>query len=130
MRTDIAAVIYNYDGSVYASDESRMLAEMGIEEFKLGNVLENSYEEIFTSDKLLGPLEESFAYSVPMCNDCAFEPYCGADPVFHYGLHKDYVGRKPESEFCYRNMETFRHLIDRMESDSFVKRLFTEWANA
>jgi len=123
----IAAVVYNYDGSVYASDESRMLAEMGEERFKLGDVLEDSYEAIFSSPSLLEPLEESFAYSVPMCNDCAFEPFCGADPVFHYGLQKDYVGRKPESEFCHRNMTVFKYLIRRMEEDSFVKRLFTKW---
>jgi His-Xaa-Ser system radical SAM maturase HxsB len=125
----IGAVVYNYDGSVYASDEGRMLAEMGKEEFKLGHVLTNTYEEIFTSPKLLEPLEQSFAYTSPICNDCAFEPYCGADPVFHYALYGDYVGRKPESEFCHRNMETFRYLILKMESDPFIKRLFTKWAN-
>src|SRR2546425_10711712 len=125
----IGAVVYNYDGSVYASDESRMLAEMGEEKFKLGKVLENSYEQIFSSPNLLDPLEDSFAYSVPMCNDCAFEPYCGADPVFHYALYKDYVGRKPESEFCSRNMETFRFLIKKMEGDTFIRKLFTKWAN-
>jgi His-Xaa-Ser system radical SAM maturase HxsB len=124
----IGAVVYNYDGSVYASDESRMLAEMGEEKFRLGNVLENTYEEIFTSPNLLDPLEESFAYSVPMCNDCAFEPYCGADPVYHYGLQKDYVGRKPVSDFCLRSMETCRFLIQKMESDPFVKKVFTTWA--
>src|SRR5258707_15354194 len=125
----IGAVVYNYDGGVYASDESRMLAEMGEDKFKLGNVLEDTYEQIFTSPNLLEPLEESFAFSVPMCHDCAFEPYCGADPVFHWALHKDHVGLKPESEFCRRNMGIFRHLIELMESDGFVKRLFVTWAN-
>lgn len=125
----IGAVVYNYDGHVYASDESRMLAEMGKDDFKLGHVLTHTYEEIFTSSKLLQPLEESFAYSSPMCHDCAFEPYCGADPVYHYAMHGDVVGRKPESEFCRRNMETFRYLIAKMESDLFAKRLFLEWAN-
>jgi His-Xaa-Ser system radical SAM maturase HxsB len=124
----IGAIVYNYDGFVYASDESRMLAEMGEDKFKLGNVLEDTYEEIFTSPNLLDPLEESFAYSAPMCNDCAFEPYCGADPVFHYGLYKDYVGRKPESDFCLRSMETCRFLIKKMEADRFARKLFTAWA--
>src|SRR5712691_4506499 len=125
----IGAIVYNYDGGVYASDESRMLAEMGEDKFKLGNVLDDTYEQILTSPNLLDPLEESFAFSAPMCNDCAFEPYCGADPVFHYGLFKDYIGRKPESEFCSRNMDTFRLLIQKMEGDPFVRKLFTKWAN-
>jgi His-Xaa-Ser system radical SAM maturase HxsB len=125
----IGAVVYNYNGGVYASDESRMLAEMGEEKFKLGNVLEDTYEQIFTSPNLLDPLEESFAFSAPMCNDCAFEPYCGADPVFHYALYKDYLGRKPESEFCSRNMAIFRLLIQKMEGATFIRKLFTRWAN-
>jgi His-Xaa-Ser system radical SAM maturase HxsB len=125
----IAAVVYNYDGYVYAADEGRMLAEMGDYTFRLGSVLENSFEQIFTSSNLLTPLEESFTYSVPMCNDCAFEPYCGADPVFHYAVSKDYVGRKPESEFCFRNMEICRLLIRIMEEDPFARRLFTRWSN-
>ena len=126
----IGAVAYNYDGYVYASDESRMLGEMGDSQFRLGKVLENSYEEIFSSPNLLEPLEASFAYSAPMCNDCAFEPYCGADPVFHYKVSHDYVGRKPESEFCSRNMEIFRFLIQKMETDTFARQLFTRWANS
>lgn len=125
----IAAVIYNYDGVVYASDEGRMLAEMGDQKFRLGHVRSNTYREIFLSENLLEPLEESFAFSAPMCHDCAFEPYCGADPVFHWARYKDLIGRKPESEFCRRNMAIFKHLIGRMEEDLFVRRLFTKWAN-
>ncbi len=125
----IAAVVYNYNGTVYPSDESRMLAEMGDEKFKLGNVLENTYEEIFGSDALLEPLEDSFAASNPMCSDCAYETYCGADPVYHYAMHKDFVGRKPESAFCKRNMSIIEYLIERMEDDNYVKKLFQRWAN-
>lgn len=125
----IGAVVYNYDGYVYASDEGRMLAEMGKDEFQLGHVLTDDYQTIFTSPRLLNPLEQSFALSNPMCRDCAFEPYCGADPVYHYAMHGDYVGRKPESEFCHRNMDIFRYLLLCMERDGFVKRLFRTWAN-
>jgi uncharacterized protein len=126
----IAAIVYNYDGSVHPSDESRMLAEMGDDKFKLGNVLENSYEEIFTSDALLNPLEDSFAASNPMCTDCAYELYCGAEPIYHYAIHNDFVGRKPESAFCKRNMGIIEYLIERMEGDPLVKKIFQRWANS
>ena len=124
----IGAVVYNYDGDVYASDESRMLAEMGDKTFCIGNVHENCYEDLFLSDALLTPLEESFASSVPMCSDCAFEPYCGADPVYHYATQGDFVGRKPLSGFCDKNMTIFRTLISMMEDDDDTKRLFRRWA--
>ena len=52
----IGAIVYNYDGDVYASDEGRMLAEMGDRTFRLGNVYENTWEELMTSDALLDPL--------------------------------------------------------------------------
>lgn len=125
----IAAIVFNYDGAVYASDESRMLAEMGDKTFKLGHLAENTYEEIILSDTLLDALENSFTLSVPMCSDCAFEPYCGAEPVYHHAIHKDMVGRKPESAFCQRNMTIFKHLIDLMRKDPQTKNIFMGWAN-
>lgn len=125
----IAAIVINYDGGVYASDESRMLAEMGDESFRLGNIEQNTYEEIMLSDKLLDALEDSFTLSVPMCSDCAFEPYCGAEPVYHHAVYGDTVARKPESEFCKRNMAIFKHLIELIRSDAETKQLFLGWAN-
>lgn len=125
----IAAIVFNYDGSVYASDESRMLAEMGDHTFRLGNILEQSYEEIILSDQLLDALEDSFTLSSPMCSDCAFEPFCGSEPVYHHAMQKDLVGRKPESSFCKRNMAIFKHLIELMENDEDTKRIFMGWAN-
>ena len=125
----IAAVVYNYDGDVYASDESRMLAEMGDTRFRIGNVHKNSYAEIFQSESLLGPLEDSFAASVPMCSECAFEPWCGADPVYHYATQGDVIGNKARSGFCTRNMAIFRRLVSLMRSDQETRRIFLRWAN-
>ncbi len=124
----IGAILYNYDGDVYASDESRMLAEMGDKTFRLGNVHADSFEDIFLSSALLDPLEESFAGSAPMCSECAFENYCGAEPVFHQATQGDFVGRKPLSGFCNKNMAIFRGLIAMMEDDEEVRSLFRRWA--
>ena len=125
----IAAVVFNYDGDVYASDESRMLHEMGDSSFRIGNVHQNTYEEIFTSKGLLDALEDSFTLSAPMCTDCAFEPWCGADPVFHHAMFGDVVGRKPESEFCKRTMGVVRYLLETMRKDEAAKEIFMRWVN-
>jgi uncharacterized protein len=126
----IGAIVYNYDGEVYASDEGRMLAEMGDKTFRIGNVHRDRYEDIILSDALFDPIEQSFAASVPMCSDCAFEPFCGADPVYHHATQGDFVGRKPISAFCRRNMSIFRRLITLMRDDVAVKRVFVKWANS
>ncbi|MDR5729975.1 MAG: His-Xaa-Ser system radical SAM maturase HxsB [Terriglobia bacterium] len=124
----IGALLYNYDGSVFASDESRMLAEMGDQTFKLGHV-GDSYEALIGADALLDPLEASFAASAPQCASCAFEPYCGAEPVYHHATQGDTVGHKAFSGFCRRNMAIFRGLISRMEADPEIRRIFLRWAN-
>jgi His-Xaa-Ser system radical SAM maturase HxsB len=121
-------LLYNYDGAVFASDESRMLSEMHDDTFKLGHV-SDPYEALISSDALLDPLEQSFAASVPMCSSCAFEPYCGADPVYHHATQGDFIGRKPSSGFCQRNMEIFKGLIARMEANADTRRLFMRWGN-
>ncbi len=125
----IAAVVFNYDGNVYASDEGRMLREMGDTTFRLGNVHENSYEQIFASETLLNILEDSFTLSAPMCTDCAFERWCGADPVFHHAMFGDVLGRKPESEFCKRTMGVVRFLLETMRKDEAAKEIFMRWGN-
>ena len=125
----ISAVVFNYDGDVYASDESRMLHEMGDSSFKLGNLHQNTYEQIFTSDALLTALEDSFTLSAPMCADCAFEPWCGADPVFHHSTFGDVLGRKPESEFCKRSMGVIRYLLEKIQSDPEALAIFKRWVN-
>ena len=53
------------------------------------------------------PLTESITLSAPMCTTCAFEPYCGADPVFHHATMGDFTGHKALSAFCQRNMGVF-----------------------
>lgn len=113
----VSAVVYNYDGDVYASDEARMLKEMGDEKFKLGNVFENDYYDIFSSDILLDSLENSLPESSPMCSDCGLVTYCGADPVYHYATQGDVVGKKPLSFFCKKNTSIIEHIFDLLEDD-------------
>jgi uncharacterized protein len=124
----IGALVYNYDGEIYASDEGRMLAEMGDRTFRLGNVHDSSYADIMLSDGLLNPLTESITLSAPMCTTCAFEPYCGADPVFHHATMGDFTGHKALSAFCRRNMGVFTLLLRKMRDDPYFCDLMRRWA--
>jgi His-Xaa-Ser system radical SAM maturase HxsB len=124
----IGGIVYNYDGDVYASDEARMLAEMGDTTFRLGNLATDSYSDMMLSERLLDPLETSLAESAPMCSECAFLPYCGSDPVFHHTTQGDAIGNKALSGFCRRNMEVFRHLIMLMEDSPRDRKTLQGWA--
>jgi uncharacterized protein len=124
----ISAIVYNYDGSVYASDEARMLAEMGDHSFRLGKLGEQTYEEMMLSNTLLDALESGVAESSPMCSECAFVPYCGSDPVYHHTTQRDQVGNKSISGYCARHMAVFRHLISLMEDSPVDRKVLLSWA--
>lgn len=125
----LGAVAYNYNGDVYASDESRMLSEMGDESFRLGNVHTDSYAEIFGGDTLQNLAASSILETLPGCTDCAFLSYCGADPVFHHRTQGDVMGHRPTSAFCLKNMSILGHLFDLLRNgDPFTRDLFTRWA--
>jgi His-Xaa-Ser system radical SAM maturase HxsB len=123
----IGGIVYNYDGAVYASDEGRMLAEMGDESFRLGHVDTSTYEDIVTSDALLEPLGDTILECMPMCNDCAFLPYCGSDPVLHRATQGDVIGHKAFSAFCSKQMGMLRHLITLLESNPAARQILLGW---
>ncbi len=122
-----SVIVFNYDGKIYASDESRMLAEMKDYTFLLGSLDTHSYEEIFYGEKARTFLDVSLNESLPGCADCAFQLYCGADPVFHHATQGDLVGHRPTSSFCKRNMEIIRYLFELMDGDATIQRIFRNW---
>ncbi|MEZ4301594.1 MAG: His-Xaa-Ser system radical SAM maturase HxsB [Polyangiaceae bacterium] len=124
----IGALVYNYDGAVYASDEGRMLAEMGDESFRLGHLDRDSYEGLMTSEALLAPLSETILEGMPMCTDCPFVPYCGADPVYHRATQGNAVGHKAFSAFCAKQMGMLRHVIMLLERDAANREILLDWA--
>ena len=125
----IAAIIFNYNGEVYPSDEARMKAEMGDKIFCMGNLMTDSYEQMMLSPALLTPLEDSVPESVPMCEECAFLPYCGSDPDYHYATQQDFVGHKALSGFCKKNMGIFRYIIGKLEDDPQERQILESWVN-
>jgi His-Xaa-Ser system radical SAM maturase HxsB len=123
----IGVAVYNYDGDVYASDESRMLAENGDKQFRLGNVHADSYEQIFGGKVLRAIVASSCIESLPGCADCAFQPFCGADPVFHYVTQGDMVGHRPTSDFHKINFLIIKHLVHLYHTDPTARRIFWAW---
>ncbi|MGH2568168.1 MAG: His-Xaa-Ser system radical SAM maturase HxsB, partial [Bacteroidota bacterium] len=124
----IGVAVYNYDGDVYPTDEARMLVEMGDPIFKLGNVHKNSYEEIFGGEILRSMVTASCVESLPGCAECAFQSYCGCDPVENYATQGTMFGHRPTSGFHKRNSEIIKHLFRLYHGeDPFIQKLFWSW---
>lgn len=126
----LGVVVYNYDGDVYASDESRMLAEMGDTTFRLGNVIEDSYEDIFFGETMQNIATANCNEAIAGCSDCAYHIYCGADPVRNYASQQDIYGHRPSSDFCKKNMAIIKHsfgLIEQSQLDHDLDRILWAW---
>jgi uncharacterized protein len=123
----LGALVYNYDGRVFASDEGRMLAEMGDRTFELGHVDKTSYRSLILSDKLIDLVASSLTQCAPECSDCVFEPHCGADPVYHHATQRDPIGIKPLSEFCARQKGVMNLLLDMLNNEPENAAVLRRW---
>lgn len=108
----IAGVIYDYDGNVYVSDEARMMARFKNYFFKIGNVNENTYQEMFNGDLLHHIIASACNESLPMCAECVFQPYCGADPVRNMSEQGDMIGFRPTNEMCKKTKAIIHYLFE------------------
>lgn len=126
----IAGAIYDYDGSVYVADEGRMMARFKNYYFRLGNVIENTHQEMFNGEKLHSILNNACTECLPECADCVFQPYCGADPVRNLSEQGDIVGHRPTNEMCKKNKAIIHYLFELLKKkDSEINRVFWSWIN-
>ncbi|WNF48433.1 His-Xaa-Ser system radical SAM maturase HxsB [Pseudomonas sp. SG20056] len=125
----LGALVYNYDGSVYPSDEARMLLEMGEDGLRLGAVSQ-PLKELLTSPVIKLLLSAGVAEALPGCSDCALVPYCGADPIEHYARQGDPIGHRAFSAFCQRNMELLTHIFRLLrDGDEQTRRVLLSWVS-
>lgn len=122
-------IVYNYDGGVYATDESRMLAEKKDFTFKLGT-LDNSYEEIYFGEKAMEISEVWANESLTGCSECAFQQYCGADPVHNHATQGNMYGYRPTSDFCEKNMSIIEFLLEQIDGNDDVREVFEDWVSS
>ena len=126
----ISGAIYDYDGSVYVADEGRMLARMGNNIFKLGNVNTDTYQHIFNSEKLHSIIHQANTECLPVCSDCVFQPYCGADPVRNFSEQGDMIGHRPTNEMCKKTKSIIKYIFELLKEDNpETMKVFWSWIN-
>jgi His-Xaa-Ser system radical SAM maturase HxsB len=126
----LGAVVYDFDGQVYPSDEARMLAAMGDPSFAIGTV-NQSIESWLASPTMKRIMQAGVAEALPTCSECAYVPLCGAEPIDHYARQKDMIGHRPTSPFCARQMGLFDLFIEQLEAGSASMRgMLENWGIA
>lgn len=122
-----SVLIYNYDGGVYCSDESRMLAEFNDYTFKLGSV-NDRYEDLVFGKKAKEIANVWANEALAGCSDCALKQYCGADPVRNYSTQGDMYGNRATSLLCRKNKAIIEYLISLIiERHDEVMPIFRSW---
>lgn len=124
----IAGAIYDYDGSVYVADEARMMARFKNFYFRLGNVNENTNQEMFNGELLHNIIASSCTECLPGCAECVYQPYCGADPVRNMSEQGDMMGYRPTNEMCKKTKAIIRYLFELLKkNDPEINRIFWSW---
>jgi His-Xaa-Ser system radical SAM maturase HxsB len=124
----ISGVIYDYNGNVYVSDEARMMASVNNHYFKMGNVNENIYKEMFNGKFLHNVIANACTECLPACAECAYQPFCGADPVRNFSEQGDMVGHRPTSDACRKNKKVIKFLLSLIkQNDPKINNIFWSW---
>lgn len=124
----ISGVIYDFDGSVFPSDEARMLARMGDRHFCLGNVYTESYKDIFAGDKLKNITSNSCVEITPPCAYCGYQAYCGCDPVRNYLESGNELRNMSNTPFCKKHKKIISGLFDILRNaDKTTKNIIWSW---
>ena len=98
--------LIDFDGTIYPTDESRMLARIGLVDLSIGHVKDgidkNTVGELNTS---------SMNNFDPDCIHCAYQPFCGTDVVDDISRYGRIDLPKSETWFCKRQMAIFDKIV-------------------
>jgi His-Xaa-Ser system radical SAM maturase HxsB len=123
-----SVIVYDYDGKVFLSDEARMLAQMKDFTFQIGTV-NDSWEKLLSNPVIENIGDAGVNDYLAGCNTCAYNIYCGADPVLHHATQGDMYGFRPDSSFCQRNMAVLDIIFNKIDDDPDTLEIFKSWVN-
>jgi len=122
----IGQLAYNYNGNVYTCDEGRMMSMMNDESFCLGNVKENTYQEIVGNPIVRTLCTASCLDGLAGCDDCVYKLYCGICPIYNYAEQGNIFGQMPTNERCKINKAMIGFLFEKLQEPK-IKEIFEMW---
>lgn len=126
----IGQLAYYYDGNIYTCDEGRMLAEMGDESFKIGNVNYSTYKDLMNTDSTKAMCISSCLECLPYCENCVYNPFCGTCPVINLAQDDNIFPKHPKEFRC----KIYGGILDILfnyiyENDEEIMKIFENWVN-
>lgn len=122
----VGQMAYYYDGKIYTCDEGRMMAEMGMPEFCLGDV-DSTYDSLMDSRVCKVTCQSSVLESIPECCDCVYSPYCGVCPVINYAMNGNIYSREANNYRCNVYKGVLNTVFDYIRNDEDALEIFKTW---
>ena len=116
-------IVVDHDGTVYPTDESRMLSRSGVINLAIGDVRSGWAS---AERDLLNRHASNF--DDPACQRCAFQPYCGRDLVDDLARYGRIDMPRLETEFCRKHLHLFDFLFGLIyDEDPAVRYSLSRW---
>lgn len=125
----IGGIAYNYDGKVYASDESRMLGRMGIEDFLLTPMLdtgEETYKAMANSEVTKMCVQLSTLDGLPGYIDHVYKPYIGTSLEYAFTQHGNLFSNFSKDDKTRMQISMLDYLFEKLE-DPENEKIFRSW---
>jgi len=119
-----SVITYMPTGDIYPCDEARMV---GGDIFKLGNVLENTYEQAIKNPKLFSICESSMMDLWDY--NSAFFPWTGTCPVLNYVSQENLIPKITQTpKYKIHNFQ-LKYLFTKIVEDKKNLEIFQRWTN-
>ena len=112
----IGQMAYNFNGDIFTCDEGRMIDS---DEFKLGTVYENTFDEIINSFKVQNFVCFSTNDKLP-CASCAYQPFCGICLVYNFVNTGNLPPTESPDDRCKILKMQFEYLFERIIGEDEV----------
>lgn len=122
----IGQIAFNYDGKIYTCDDARMAARMGYDNFRIGAVGEDNYNDLINNEVVKTTCLASCLNNHAGCSDCAYNPYCGICPVANFVEFGTVFPQIPNTDRCKINKAVFDYLFSKIRQKKY-RDIFEKW---
>jgi His-Xaa-Ser system radical SAM maturase HxsB len=117
-------IVVDYDGTLYPTDEARMLARIGRADLSVGHVSTG-----IDAERVAALNESSLNTFDPDCIHCPYQPFCGTDVVDDVSRYGRIDVPRHQTWFCARQMAIFDKAFELIyRGDEPTRRSLAHWA--
>ena len=117
-------LVIDFNGTLYPTDESRMLSRTGQIDLSIGNVMKG-----IESEKVANLNSSSFNNYDPDCVHCPYQAFCGTDIIDDISRYGRIDVPRHSTWFCKRHMAIFDKVFELIyRNDEKTNRSLALWA--